>query len=301
MRTSKRDPRPIVVGIDELDSARAAAQWAADLAAIWGAPLHLMHAVSGRNDEPLSAGVPAWLRELADAAVRSGAEDTCTEIFAGATADLLLDRSTKARMLVVGSYGDGVFSGMLAGMTALTLIERAGCPVAVVRGSAPQIAPPRGGPVMVGVDGTQSGDAALDLAAELAESLGARLLAVHAWSDIVPDGSGAAHRLGDSWTVLAGRGAALLEDRLARVQARHPELRIERQVVEGTPLRAILDRAPAAHVVVVGHRAHVRPGAMLLGSTSRGLVEFAPCPVVVSRPPADRLLTADGRSTQAVR
>jgi hypothetical protein len=34
----KRDARPIVVGVDASDSARAAADWAADLAAVWGAP-----------------------------------------------------------------------------------------------------------------------------------------------------------------------------------------------------------------------------------------------------------------------
>ncbi|MCY7344385.1 MAG: hypothetical protein LH603_21750, partial [Pseudonocardia sp.] len=37
---------------------------------------------------------------------------------------------------------------------------------------APQLAPTRGGPVVVGVDGTPSGDIALDLAGELAESIG---------------------------------------------------------------------------------------------------------------------------------
>lgn len=145
--------------------------------------------------------------------------------------------------------------------------------------------------MVVGVDGTPSGDIALDLAAELAESIGARLLAVHAWSEVLPDGSGAAHRLGDDRSDLTGRGTALLEQHLAPVHERRPELRIERHVVEGTPLRVLLDRAPAAHAVVIGHRAHAQAGVMLLGSTSRGLVQFAPCPVVVSRPPADRLLT----------
>ena len=35
----------IVVGVDGSDSARHAAEWAAELASAWGAPLLLVHAV----------------------------------------------------------------------------------------------------------------------------------------------------------------------------------------------------------------------------------------------------------------
>ena len=48
-------------------------------------------------------------------------------------------------MLVVGSYSDGAWTGMLASSLAVTLIDRATCPVAVVRRSAPQVPPPRSG------------------------------------------------------------------------------------------------------------------------------------------------------------
>ena len=42
---SSTDPRPVVVAVDASDSARDAAAWAADLAADWSAPLHLIHVV----------------------------------------------------------------------------------------------------------------------------------------------------------------------------------------------------------------------------------------------------------------
>jgi hypothetical protein len=42
---------------------------------------------------------------------------------------------------------------MLAGSIAAAVIDRARCPVAVIRGSAPQVPAPRSGPVVVGVDG----------------------------------------------------------------------------------------------------------------------------------------------------
>jgi hypothetical protein len=94
----------------------------------------------------------------------------------------------RARMLVLGSYGDGASSGMLAGSLALALLDRVTCPVAVLRGSSPQVPPPGTGPVVVGVDGSVAGRVALTFAADLAGSWAAPLVAVHTWADVV-DGS----------------------------------------------------------------------------------------------------------------
>ncbi|MHA6794229.1 universal stress protein [Pseudonocardia bannensis] len=278
------EPRRIVVGVDQSDSARHALAWAADIAAAWHAPLCLVHTVLGERDDAPIATVPTWLRELLDAADRAGAGSLDIEIVPGGAVDLLVERSAGARLLVLGSYGDGAWSGMLAGSTAFALIGRAACPVAVVRGSAPQIPPPRGGPIVVGVDDSAAGAAALEFAAELAESIGAPLVAVHTWSEVVADGPGRVGRLPEDGDVLAARGAALLDARLAPVLARHPGLRVERQTVENDPLRELLDRAGTARLLVVGHRGSTPSHRMLLGSTSHALVEFAPCPVVVTKP-----------------
>ncbi|WP_408004632.1 universal stress protein [Pseudonocardia lacus] len=102
----------------------------------------------------------------------------------GGTDQLLVRRAAGARLLVVGSYGEAAWSGMLAGRTGLTLIERAPCPVAVVRGKAPLVSPPRRGPVVVGVDGSRASVRALVLGADLAAATGAELLAVHAFTDV---------------------------------------------------------------------------------------------------------------------
>ncbi|MCU1662688.1 MAG: UspA protein [Pseudonocardia sp.] len=279
-----RAPMRVVVGVDASDSARAAAEWAADIAAAWCAPLHLVHTVPGVLDEPPVGLVPAWLRELVDAAERTGCGPGEVEVVPGGTMELLTERASHARMLVLGSYGDGAWSGMLAGSVALTLAGRVGCPVAVVRGSAPQVPPPRGGPVVAGVDGSQSGRAALLLAADLAASLGTRLVAVHTWSDVVAGSEGGAHRRPEDWETLAEQGGVLLDGEIDAVSACHPELPVERRLVGDTPVRALLDWSSTARMLVVGHHGH-RPGrGMLLGSTSRALVEFAPCPVVVTPP-----------------
>jgi nucleotide-binding universal stress UspA family protein len=269
---------PVVVGVDSSDSARHASEWAADLAATWHAPLRLVHTVRDGGD---AAEVPPWLRELLDGAERVGAEPAGAEVVAGAVDEVLLDRSGAAGLLVVGSYGEGARAGMLAGSTALALLDGARCPVAVVRGSAPQLPPPRRGPVVVGADASAVGEAALDLAADLAAASGARVVAVHAWTDVVADASGGLHRVGSGGTELAARAVELLDALVKRVRDRHPDLDVERHAVNDTALRALLEQARGARVVVVGHRGRASAVGRL-GSTSRGLVEFAPCPVVVT-------------------
>jgi nucleotide-binding universal stress UspA family protein len=189
---------------------------------------------------------------------------------------------------VLGSYGTGAWSGMLAGSGALRLIERVRCPVVVVRGSAPQIPPPRSGPIVVGVDGTPFGQAALQFAADLADSLGTRLVAVHTWTDVAVDRRGGMHRLADDEVALSEQAAGRLDAALAAVTAEHPGLRLERTIVADTPLGALMKAAEEARLVVVGHRSARPDSGMALGSISQALVEFAPCPVAVIKPVGER-------------
>jgi nucleotide-binding universal stress UspA family protein len=277
------DERPVVVGVDASDSARAAADWAGDLAAAWGAPLHLLHAVPG--EAPAQEAQPAWLRELADAAENAGAGPSRVEVVPGGTVELLADRADRARMLVLGSYGDGAWSGMLAGAVALALAGTVPCPVAVVRGAAPRVAPPRNGPVVVGVDGSATGHAAALLAVDIAASVGAPLVAVHAWSDVAESGGGLRRRH-DDWAELAEQGGAVLAEEIQAASETRPALDIRRDLVNDTALRALLRWADDARMLVVGHRGHRFAQGTRLGSTSRALVEFAPCPVVVTPPVA---------------
>ncbi len=166
-------------------------------------------------------------------------------------------------MLVVGSYGDRAWTGMLTGSLAVTLIDRAPCPVAVIRGSGPQVPPPRSGPIVVGVDGSEADGAALDLAVQLAASIGASLLAVRATADTV---------------------AARAEAQLAAVRICYPAVSITERVVDGSAYRVLAEQARDARLLVLGrHRAG--PGIdVVLGSTDHGLVESVPCPVLIARP-----------------
>lgn len=277
--------KPVAVGVDHSESARHAALWAADLAANQGRALHLVHTESDTPADGVRED-PDWLRALLDEVARSGAS-TESRIVRGEPAEQLVTLSADAHLLVVGSYGSGARSGMLAGDVAIGLVERAHCPVAVVRGAEPGVAPRQDGPVVVGVDGSAAGDVALELAAELARSLGARLLAVHTWSDVEADPTGAPHHVNADRAALADRAAQLLDAHLTPVRQRHTDLPVGQETVADTPLRALLARASDARAIVVGHRASPPPqqSILVLGSTSRGLVGFAPCPVVVAHGP----------------
>ena len=267
----------VVVGVDGSDSARHAAGWAA------GAGLGMAgSAAAGACRRGGAAGPgrsPVGSRELADGAEREGAPAVATAVAPGEPGAVLLGDAADAGLLVVGSYGADAHGGMLAGSTALALVDQAACPVAVVRGGEPGIPPPRSGPVVVGVDPSQAAAEVLGLAAGLADVHGAPLVAVHAWTDVIADARGGLHRTTDTETALAGRARALLEERLGAVRDRWPALAVEERVVGDTALRALLEQADHARAVVVGRRRRIPAG--MLGSTSRGLVEFVRCPVVV--------------------
>ena len=61
------------------------------------------------------------------------------------------------------------------------------------------------------------------------------------------------------------------------------------ELVADTPLRALLELAPKARAIVVGQRRRrATTDVAQLGSTSRGLVTSATCPVLVARTVATR-------------
>jgi len=276
-----QDLRPVVVAVDSSDSARGAADWAADVAADWSAPLHLVHVepTAGRTT------APSWLAELRAAAESRGARPCTVETITGAVVPAVVAQAAAARMVVLGSYGSDAYAGMLAGSVALGVVGGACCPVAIVRGRDPRVAPPRDGPVVVGVDGSPAGASALTFAADLAMSIGSRLVAVHTWSDVAVASDGSPIRRSGSPAGFMSEASELLADRLTLVRYRWPELDVTAQVTEGTPLGVLIAQAEQARLLVVGTRGGTGYTGILMGSTSNALLEFAPCPVVVVHPP----------------
>lgn len=76
----------------------------------------------------------------------------------------------------------------------------------------------------------------------------------------------------------------LLGHRLAGFSEKYPDVKVTKIVTRDRPVRALTDAALGAQLLVVG--SHGRGGfkGMLLGSTSRALLQSTPCPMMVVRP-----------------
>jgi nucleotide-binding universal stress UspA family protein len=125
-------------------------------------------------------------------------------------------------------------------------------------------------PVVVGVDGTRSGDRAIAHAFEYAAMTGAPLEAVHAWTDGTFE-----------------HEAALVGERLAGWAEKYPEVEVTRCLREGNAAALLLERARRARLIVVGSHSHNRLTGAALGSTSKRLLHLAESPILICRSDSD--------------
>jgi nucleotide-binding universal stress UspA family protein len=285
----KAPSAPIVAGVDGSASALTAVTWAAQECARHKVPLRLVHAyvlpVGGYPEMVLTGTeIRQALENLgrdkldeATAAARAAAPDVdvTTELVCCGSTALLIEESKFARLVVVGSQGLGTVTGMIVGSTALALAAHGKSPVVVVRGTAVP-----DGPVVVGVDGSPTSEAALAFAFDTASMRGAQLTAVMCWQDFMVDSA----RFTVDWGQVEQDEHRLLAQRLAGWQEKYPDVRVNPVVVRDRPARALMRYGAEAQLVVVGSHGHGGFAGMLLGSTSQALVYHAPCPVAIVRP-----------------
>ena len=142
--------------------------------------------------------------------------------------------------------------------------------------------------ILVGVDGSEGGAAALEYAAGEAVFRGARLRIVSAWQvPVVVHG----HDLGPpldpgTWHAIGMRAQQIADDALAAAKQLQPSLEGEALSVQGQPADVLLEQGAHAMLIVVGRRGLGGFGSLLLGSVSQQVVQHATCPVVVVNQPA---------------
>jgi len=144
--------------------------------------------------------------------------------------------------------------------------------------------------IVVGVDGSESAQAALRFALDEARLRGASVRAVAAWH-IPAAAYGGAFDPG----LVAGLGPRtqeVLEQALERAAEHAAGVDVEPVVREGPPARVLLEEADDAALLVVGSRGLGGFRGLMLGSVGQQCTHHAPCPVVIV--PHERDLTSDG-------
>ena len=152
----------------------------------------------------------------------------------------------------------------------------------------PRITP---GSIVVGVDGSEHADRAVDWAARQAALEHRPLTVLHCADELVLRSTGWLDAQGIDHVQLRaalGRVAQSVVDAgAARAREVAPALAVSGAVSYADPRQALVDAGRTAHLVVVGSRGRGPMKSALLGSVSVSIARHAECPVVVCRPSGD--------------
>jgi nucleotide-binding universal stress UspA family protein len=291
--------RPVVVGVDGSAASEAAASLGSWEAARRNAPLLLVHGYQVPSSPP---GQPSTVHQLQVDLARQEAQTTLSRAerrvhagsptlhihsvpVTGSPAGALVELSAQACLVVVGCRGAGGFTGLTLGSVAAQVARYAHAPVVVVRPPVagavadvrcvPTCTP---GPVVVGLDVSGRGTAALSFAFEEAQARGTSLTAVYGVPRTRPPrphdrGHGAARELR-----AAGR---VVKSALAGWPEKYPDVEVRTVLAHTEPAMALHTSSLDAGLVVVGDRGRDGFPDLRLGSVSAILVEFARCPVAI--------------------
>ena len=287
----------ILVGVDGSAASDAAVRWAAREAAMRRLPLKLLHAVQptflrsaeGPTDDAITQSQIDHARRIVDASralvdqlMLGTPVDVRTEVQYARIAPTLAEASEQAWMIVVGSRGRDAVEEHVLGSVSAGLLNHAQCPVAIVHepGSAQQHIRDDA-PVLVGIDGSPTSEAATALAFDEASRRGVPLVALHAWSDV-----GVFPVLGMDWRKYRDEGAEVLAERLAGWQERYPDVHVQPRLLCDVPDKWLIEESKNAQLVVLGHRRRGAPPEKHLGSVRHAVARSASVPVIVTPPPS---------------
>jgi nucleotide-binding universal stress UspA family protein len=147
MASNKIERRLVVVGMDGSDQSIAALRWAARYAEATGAAIRAVRVWDDPARRPFASGTATLSQENEDL-MRMALEAEIARVYPGQPgpevearlsyghpAQVLIDESKDADLLVVGSSGEDAFTGMLVGSVSIHCVTNACCPVTVVRGT----------------------------------------------------------------------------------------------------------------------------------------------------------------------
>lgn len=282
---------PVVVGVDGSEESLRAVDWAAEEAALRGAPLRMVYAsLWERYEGSLIAqevGKPA--EEVMAADIMGAAERRAhlhhpelrvtTAVLADEPSFGLVNESSTARAMVLGCRGRNAVTELLLGSVSLAVAAHAHCPVIVLRGNPRKTAATAApGRVVLGVAEKAAGSAAVRFAAEEAALRGLPLEAVRAWRRPAHSDTGHPLLAGGPAHAEEQEAAEALEDALRDV----PEgLEQHRRTAEGHARDVLVAASQDAALLVVGARRRSGRFGLQLGRVAHGVLHHAACPVAV--------------------
>lgn len=281
----------IIVAVDGSPGSDAAVTWAAAEGLRRRVPVTLLHVIAPlmvtwssaadkSNVADLQEDSSATVLEHAEVVFRSALDDPNsvvlrTESRPSPVVGTLAEASRSALMLVVGNRGTGGHKRLPLGSVAAGLLHHAHCPVAVIhRDDVADSA----APVVLGVDGSPSSEAATRLAFSEAALRGVDLVAVHAWSDI-----GAVPLFALDWGVYEEEAQETLAERLAGWRELYPDVQVQRRLVRDRPAHWLVEESRNAELVVVGSRGRGGFAGLLLGSVASTVAQLSHAAVIVVR------------------
>ncbi|MFG2359012.1 universal stress protein [Streptomyces sp. NPDC048521] len=283
---------PIVVGVDGSEPSLRALDWAADEAALRGAPLRLVYAsLRERYEGALIA------QELGKPAEEVMAQDVvgtarhrverrhpgvrvATDVLPDEPEYGLVRESRTALAMVLGRRGRSGMTEALLGSVSLTVAGHAHCPVIVLRGSHDnRTRSGIRGRIVLGVREKPTGSAAVRLATEEALLRAVPLEAVRAWGRRPAHATtGHALLVGEPAHLREQDAAEAVEEALGDAPA---DLEVLRRTVEGHARDALIAASHDADLLVVGARRRHGHVGLQLSRVAHGVLHHAVCPVAV--------------------
>jgi nucleotide-binding universal stress UspA family protein len=289
--------RAIVVGIDLSGTSDQALDWAATEAARVGRPLTVLHAYEPAAYPAVRAGVPGGtvvtdldetLKDIAVQTVSHCADrlrqshpglEVRTLTALGPAGATLVDASREAELVVVGARGRGALKGLLFGSVSTQVCAHSHTPVIVVREAASRsLTDAR---VVVGVDGSETSQAALAFAYAQASSRGLGLTIVHTWQ---LDGDEVSVAWGVDWEELGEQERSVVAEAVAGFGEQYPDVDVRRHVTQADAVEELRRLSENACLLVVGTHGRGTVSGWFKGSVSQPLLRAAHCPVAVVHP-----------------
>ncbi|MEU9119885.1 universal stress protein [Streptomyces sp. NPDC048506] len=284
--------RPLVVGVDGSEPALRALDWAVDEAALHGLALRVLHASTWEHYEgtaPEQSPERPEEQVLAESLVASAADrargrhpdvEVTADVVAEDAVTALLRAGQSASLLVLGSRGHGEITGLLLGSVGLAVAARTRCPVIVVRGDVAGLTGTHQC-VLLGVGDPVQGADAVRFAFREAEARSCLLKAVRAWHCPAHERTDPPRLAGQAQSYHERQASELIDEALAVAAGDHPDVHVRRTTVEGPAHKALVHRAAAADLLVIGAgRRHGHFG-LPLGRVVHTALCHAACPVAV--------------------